>query len=78
MVPTSAAKKIEQPVEEPKKIISTNGVHITTTNHEEKQKCQPKTVLASTTKKSDQLTKEEPERVLYLTVDQNRRKKFLV
>ena len=78
MVPTSTAKKTEQPVEEPKKIILTNGVQITTTNHEEKQKCQPKTVLASTTKKSDQLTKEEPQRVLYLTVDQNRRKKLLV
>ena len=63
MVPASTATKTEQLVEVPEKIISTNGVQITTTNHEEKQKCQTKSVLASMTKKSDQLTKEEPERV---------------
>ena len=56
-------RKLSSQLRSQKRLYRPNGVQITTTNHEEKQKCQPKTVFASTTKKSDQLTKEEPERV---------------
>nr|POE51430.1 hypothetical protein CFP56_27166 [Quercus suber] len=78
MVSASTAKKTEQPVEELLKIVSTKGVkQRTSTNQEEKQQGLPKSVLASTVKKSDQLKKEDLEKRVS-TMDQIRRKKLLV
>ncbi|XP_059447580.1 uncharacterized protein LOC132178994 isoform X2 [Corylus avellana] len=63
----STIKTTYQPMENPQKIESTNGLRgSTTTNHDEKGQGQPKSVLSSTAKESDQPTKQifVPERSL--------------
>ncbi|XP_059447737.1 uncharacterized protein LOC132179112 isoform X1 [Corylus avellana] len=63
----STIKTTYQPMENPQKIESTNGFRgSTTTNHDEKGQGQPKSVLSSTAKESNQPTKQifVPERSL--------------
>ncbi|XP_059447581.1 uncharacterized protein LOC132178994 isoform X3 [Corylus avellana] len=63
----STTETTDQPIQKPQKIESTNGLRgSTTTNHDEKGRGQPKSVLSSTAEESNQPTKQifVPERSL--------------
>ncbi|GLT62584.1 hypothetical protein SLA2020_352070 [Shorea laevis] len=63
IVPASTANKTCQPIKKPQKIESTNGLKGSTiTNQEKKGQGQPKSVSSSTTKESDQPTKQALEK----------------
>ena len=61
----STTMTTDQPMEKPQKLESTNGLRgSTTTNHDEKAQGQPKSVLSSTAKESNQPTKQVPEHLV--------------